>query len=362
MSKRSSDIYINTENLAFNVLELSRLAEQQKIRAVVKADAYGHQLQLIIPTLKACGIDAFCVTSVEEGILLRQLCPDNESILILSSPFEENIHEAIAHQLTLTIGSIEQLNFLLKTPLAATLNVQLEIDTGMNRTGIKLSDLAYALEALVQGQQINLLGVFSHFADADTVQSEITQQQLEKLAGVLLQLKQASPNLVLHFSNSAGILSEITPDYTHEIRPGVSLYGVSPAGNTLLKPVKYWFTRPIQIKHLAIGEGVSYNHTWVAERPTVVAVLPVGYADGYPRNLSNKGYVGINYQKANIIGNICMDFMMVDVTDINGVDRRSKVELFGDNISVSELAVLSDTIAYELLCNSGKRSTYQLNR
>jgi alanine racemase len=219
------------------------------------------------------------------------------------------------------------------------------------------------IAAIKQAESLHIQGVFSHFSHAESVQGDYTQKQLEIFKRVLGQLRSADviPDLV-HLANSAATIT-LPAAYFDMVRPGLMLYGVYPSPNMKeqinLKPVLSWKTKILQLKNVPSGTSVSYGQTYVTERESLIATLPIGYADGYPRFLSNRGEALVRGQRARIAGRVCMDLTMIDVTDIRNVRQGDEVVLLGRQggaeISADEIAAWANTISYEILTSIGTR-------
>ncbi|MFL6427122.1 MAG: alanine racemase [Acidobacteriaceae bacterium] len=344
--------------------------------AVIKANAYGHGAAEALAVLADEGCDWFAVTCLDEALLLQPQLRNHRS-LVLSGLFEGEAAEAVRHALTPVLGSLDQLTWLIEAaPQLAepSFLVHLEIDTGMARQGIQWNDTA-ALTALAAqlGQQPQLLleAVMTHFASPEDSSSTQTAEQLERLRIALITLREhgiAPP--VIHAGNSASLFEPAQIATLREIaqqngsrlllRPGIALYGYGPrAAERGLQPVLKWNTRVTALRTIAAGEPVSYNATFRASRPTRIALLPVGYADGYNRLLSNRGEVLLHGQRAPIAGRVTMDQIMIDVTDIPDAAIGDEVVLLGqqgkERITADDIAAQAGTIAYEALCAIGPR-------
>jgi alanine racemase len=344
--------------------------------AVIKANAYGHGAAEALATLVTDGCDWFAVTCLDEArILLPQL--KGHRALLLSGLFDGEATEAVRHGLTPVLGSMQQLEWLAEVvPHSAepSFPFHLEIDTGMARQGIQWNDDA-ALEAfaarLKRHPQLLLEAVMTHFASPEDPHSLQTGKQLERFRAALATLLEhgiAPP--IVHAGNSASLfeaeqvtaLRDIAQQSGNRLllRPGISLYGYGPqATERGLQPVLSWKTRIVALRDIAAGEGVSYNATFRASCPTRIALLPLGYADGYNRLLSNRGEVLVCGQRASIAGRVTMDQTMIDVTHIADAAVGDEVVLLGQQgnecITANDLAVHTGTIAYEVLCAVGTR-------
>jgi alanine racemase len=344
--------------------------------AVIKANAYGHGAAEALSILVDAGCDWFGVTCLDEALLLQPQLK-NHRTLVLSGLFEGEAPEVLSHAFTTVLGSLDQLAWLAEAvPQAAEppFPLHLEIDTGMARQGIQWNDTA-ALAAfcakLQQHPQLLLEAAMTHFASPEDPESAQTAEQLERLRAALATLRKhgISPPLI-HAGNSASLFeaAQITTlrDIAQQsgsrllLRPGIALYGYGPhAAEHGFQPVLSWKTRITALRTIAAGEAVSYNATFRASRPTRIALLPLGYADGYNRLLSNRGEVLLHGRRAPIAGRVTMDQTMIDVTDIPDAAIGDEVILIGqqgsDRITADDLAAHIRTIAYEVLCAIGQR-------
>jgi alanine racemase len=244
-----------------------------------------------------------------------------------------------------------------------TLNVHLKIDTGMGRLGLVAAEIDRWLPPLRKLQALKLEGVFSHFSTAESVEGDYTQSQLDIFSNIVKRMRAdgLSPSLV-HLANSAATIT-LPAAYFDMVRPGIMLYGVYPslamAQQITLKPVLSWKSKILQLKKVPAGTSISYGQTFITKRESVIATLPVGYADGYQRLLSNRGEVLVRRQRAPIAGRVCMDLTMIDVTDIRNVQQGDEVVLLGRQgeaeISADEMAAWANTISYEILTSIGAR-------
>ena len=344
--------------------------------AVIKANAYGHGAAEALATLVADGCRWFAVTCLDEA---RLLLPQQRGhrMLVLSGLFDGEAAEVVRHGLTPVLGSMQQLEWLAEAvpPIAeAPFPLHLEIDTGMTRQGIQWNDTA-ALTAfamhLAQRPQLLLEAVMTHFASPEDPHSTQTSKQLSRFRAALATLREhaATPPIV-HAGNSASLFEADQVSVLREIaqqsgsrlliRPGISLYGYGPrAAEHGLQPVMSWKTKIAALRDIAAGEAVSYNATFCASCPTRIALLSVGYADGYNRLLSNRGDALVRGQRAPVAGRVTMDQTMIDVTDIPEAAVGDEVVLLGeqgsDRITADDLAAHTGTIAYEVLCAIGAR-------
>jgi alanine racemase len=353
-----TQIIIDFLALEHNVKNIRR---EGSIFAVVKANAYGHGLIKVAKKLMALGVQWLVVESISEGIKLRKSGVIEPEILLLGCDYVDDLILINKYNLTPTIYSIDSLKSLVNQ-ITNSQKFHLEFDTGMMRTGIRLDELESVISLLKSAKLILVDGCFTHFACADVKGNEFTDMQISLFDQGIDQLatQNIHPNLV-HLKNSPAILT--SHEHTKFVRPGLLLYGVSPLpGTSEYKAVLSWSTKPIQIKSVEKEETVGYGRSWKASENSLIAIIPVGYADGYPRSISNKGFVLVNGIKANIIGNICMDFMFIDITNCGEVTTNTEVVLVGGDgklsVTVNDLAAWALTIPYEILCNIGKRAQY----
>ena len=341
-----------------------RLNKDCTVMAVVKADAYGHGAVDISRTLTGLGITKLAVACVQEGIALREagIAAD---ILVLVDLFDEHIRDLIAYRLTPVITEHRLLPLLDKAAAETdrAFPIHLKIDTGMGRLGFSPAEFETFLNALPAWKSLRIEGVMTHLADGDGVDPSHTERQLERFRSLLDVVKQRGINVpFVHVANSAALL-RFPHSHFSLVRPGIALYGYHTLPATIpcfeFRPLLSLHSTVMQLRRINAGETVSYNRTFVARRPSTIAVLPVGYADGYSRRLSNKGFVLIKKQRAPIVGLVCMDMTMVDVTDIPSVHVGDPVTLIGkdgqDAIWADTIADWTGTIPYEILCAIGPR-------
>lgn len=342
----------------------SRLQSTTEILAVVKGDAYGHGDLEVAKALRHEGVAHLGVASVDEGVHLRQLGIDG-SIVVMGGFYPEQVRILAEHTLTAVITEPAVLDALeaFGSKAGITLSCHLKVDTGMGRLGFLPDDSDSWIPKLEKLTAVRLDGVMSHFSEAERVGSPSSRRQLESFRRIIKQLRAAGhrPRLA-HMANSAALVL-LPESHFNLVRPGGMLYGLfsdpSLAEKISLEPVLAWKTRVLQVKKVPKGFGVSYGETFVTKRESTIAVLSVGYADGYKRNLSNRAAVLIHGQRAPVVGAITMDLTMADVTDIAGVQQGDEVVLLGrqDNakISAEELAGWADTISYEILTSISSR-------
>ena len=356
---------VDLASLTHNLSQIrERLSHDCTIMAVVKANAYGHGAVEVSRALVRAGVARLAVASVHEGVALREAGITAE-ILVLVDLFDTHLQDLVDHRLTPVITEPRLLPALAKAaePLNQPFPIHIKVDTGMGRLGFSPSELATLFNALPGWKSLRIEGFMTHLADSDGDDPSHTEQQLKTFRGLLEQVAQRGVTLrFVHVANSAAIV-RYPQSHFSLVRPGIMLYGYHTLPETVacpsLRPVMSLHTKVMQLRTIKPGETVSYNRTFVAKRISTIAVLPVGYADGYSRQLSNKGFVLIDGKRAPIVGLICMDMTMVDVTDIPAVRVGDSVTLIGrqgeEAIWADELAACTGTIPYEVLCAIGPR-------
>ena len=338
----------------------SALPEKVKALAVVKADGYGHgAVRTAMAAIKG-GADMLAVASVDEGISLRN-GGITAPILVLGAATEYDAGKGVRAGLIQTVCSPEMVRMCetAAVELDRQAEVHLKIDTGMGRIGVRTdAEEAEVLKALQESRHVQLKGVFTHFSDADGGEDgEIyTKQQFERF----LKMTEGFPDTVIrHCCNSAAIHRH--PEmYLDMVRAGISLYGYPPVDTGLeIRPCMTWIASVSYIKEIPAGSYVSYGRTWKAGKPVRTATVTCGYGDGYHRCAAPKAYVLIRGKKAKILGRICMDQMIADITDIPEAKTGDEVVLIGksgeEQITAEDLAKWSGTISYEILLSAGSR-------
>lgn len=357
---------VDLEAIAHNIEEIrKKVGKEVMIAAVIKADGYGHGSIPVAKRLEK-DVDFFCVAAIEEAIELREHGFDLP-ILILGYTSPSQYEDVVKYQIAQTIydyETAEQLNIIAET-MGQKAKVHIALDTGMNRIGFYWNEHSLEdIEAISKMEHIELEGCFSHFSCADMADKDFSKMQMKvyddfldafEKRGIVIPIK--------HLCNSAGIM-EFDSHRFNMVRSGIITYGLYPSDEVdktalQLQPALQWKTHVIHVKTVGAGAAVSYGATYVTDGPTRIATISIGYADGYPRALSNKGRVLIHGQSAPIIGRVCMDQLMVNVTHIPNVKVEDVVTLVGRDgnayISVEEVAELSDSFNYEFVCDISKR-------
>jgi len=345
---RPAIAYINLTHLRHNFRLLAERAATATVMAVIKADAYGHGLHLVAPVLLDAGCRSFAVTDAMEGAELRRIVGDDANITLLSGIFDE-ADAKLCHEWRLTPALTEIWQVKMLGIAGFHSRAWLKVDTGMNRLG---AEDAPALHAACTDHDIEIAGIMSHLACADESGHPLNAQQAACFQGIAATLPAGTPKSLL---NSAGMMS--MPQYAFDVvRPGIALYGAEPISKQPLglKPVMQLCAEIMQVRHVRQGDSVSYGTSFTATRDMRIATVAMGYADGLPRVLSNRGHA---YGKAAIlpiVGRVCMDYCLLDVSQTD-IATGSKVEFWGSNLLATQVAETADTIAYELFTGVGNR-------
>jgi len=360
-AKRPSKLYIDLNAILHNINEVRRLlSPETDIMAVIKASAYGGGSQEIAKLLMQNDIKRFAVAIPEEAVILRN-SGIYSPILVLTPPMLSDLQTIVDYDLIPSISDIETAKKLdeacsIKNKI---MKIHVEIDTGMGRTGIQPEDAISLISEIKHLSNLEVEGLFSHFSSAES-DPDYTKKQITFFEKTLTDLKNIGITIpIRHICNSAGIV--FFPEAHYEfVRLGLMLYGYYPDKNLneklLLKPSLTLKTEIIHIKDVPPETSISYNRTFTTKSPSRIATIPIGYADGFKRALSNKGFIFVNGRKAPIIGRICMDLTMVDVTNIPNVKKGDEVIIFDNkNITVEALADLCGTINYEIISTISPR-------
>lgn len=349
---------ISLNSFKSNLSEVRRLVgENVRIMAIVKADAYGHGAVKVSEVALSYGADILGVATVPEAMELRQAGIKGE-IFLLGGIDPQEAGVVVENALTPACYSLGILEALSEAALqrGRTVSYHLKVDTGMTRLGVGVGDMESFFTSAAALPGIMLEGVFTHLASSESNQSDYTDYQLGVFSEGLSFLDELSVKYrYTHSANSASI-QRFPDSHMDIVRPGIMLYGSGSMGEVDLRPVMKLKTRIVQINKVPAGTSVGYRCSFVTGRETLVATLPIGYADGYPRALSNKAKVSLGGRLAPLIGSVCMDFIMVDVTDLPGVCVGDEVVLFGDKlVSVEDVSSWAGTIFYEILSRISPR-------
>lgn len=357
---------INLDNLAHNMREVKRVVKEGiMITAVIKADGYGHGAVQIGKTLLENGADRFAVATLSEAIQLRKSYKDIP-ILILGYTPDDSAQLVVEYNIIQTIYTYEQAVAYSKKAqeLDSEVKIHIKIDTGMSRLGMRADEETIkVIKEISRLPNIVIEGLFTHFAVADEFEKEFTYEQAEKFNFVCNSLEKEDVNIpIKHVSNSAAIIDLPEMNY-NMVRAGIMLYGLYPSREVDTKKVSLREVMSLKVKisyvkEIEKGTGVSYGLLYKADKKTKIATLPIGYADGYSRLLTGKAKALVKGKKVPVIGRICMDQCMIEVTGLD-VNVGDEVILFGNdgnnNIAIDEIAESLNTINYEVVCMISKR-------
>lgn len=358
---------INLANLRHNLRVLARHAEGTPIWGVLKADGYGHGSKAVARTLERAGIDGVCVALLEEGIELRE-AGIRVPILVMGGYYGRAWGELLRYELTPVVhdaGQIATLAEEVRFAGAEPVSVHVKIDTGMGRLGVPLSDLGSIADAFARAPEVALGGLMTHFACADLGDASTVDEQLDRFdEATRLLADRGATARVRHAANSAALVR--SPRARLDlVRPGIGLFGIQPYADAApgLRPVMRVRTEIVAVRELESGGTVGYGATWKAQKKSRIATIPLGYADGLSRALSNRGHVLVRGKRAPIAGVVSMDMTMIDVTDIEGVRLGDECVVLGsqkgplgeDCVSAEEVAATLGTIPWEVLTNVSRR-------
>ena len=360
---------IDLDAVLFNFDQMSKnIPDGTKIMAVVKTDAYGHGAVPLATFIEPCDyLWGFATATVDEAVELRK-AGIQKPILILGYTFPECYSEIVKYDIRQTVFQLNMAEALSEEAVRQNKKayIHMKLDTGMGRIGYQSAEEAAKDAARMKElPMLEMEGVFTHFANADTESQEFTLKQIEKFDEMTRAIEEEGVTFALkHCANSAGII-ELSDKKFDLVRSGIISYGLWPSDEVKkdvvrLKPILSLKSHVVYVKEVEPGTTVSYGSTWIAEEKRKIATVPIGYGDGYPRSLSNKGYVLIKGHKASIVGRVCMDQLMVDVTEIpEEIRTGDRVTLIGQDgdltITAEELGDLSGRFNYELVCDLGNR-------
>ncbi len=341
-----------------------RVGPHRAVFAVVKANAYGHGIIPIAQAALSERIEGLAVAFVEEGIRLRQ-SGVTSPILVMAGFLPAEAEGVVEHHLTPVVSDRSQFERLaaVARKTSKRVPIHIKVDTGMGRLGLNVSELRDILKHPATMERLEVRGMMSHFADENLGDPAEADEQISRFEKALKEAEQAGIKPALtHMANSAAIIG-LERAWFNAVRPGIMLYGYSPGenhGNPIrIEPVLTLKTQIILIKHVPPNTSISYGRTFKTKRKSRIAVLPIGYADGYSRGWTNRGNVLIKGKRAPVVGRVCMDMTMVDVTDIPEARKETEAVLIGKQggevIGADDLARDSGTISYEILCAVGPR-------
>jgi alanine racemase len=364
---------INLAAIASNLKVVRRaLAPKTKVLAVVKANAYGHGLAKVAAHLAQTGVDYFGVFRLEEAVELRQ-AEIRQPILLMggTSGFEMAVHLQVIIGIT-DFAMLEQLStYATKQKILTPVRVHIKVDTGMQRLGIEFAEYLQHIEIIKKYKNIAIEGIYSHLANADNLQDDFSDLQLQRFQQVCQATQKVLSGRVLlrHLANSDGIFRNQAV-HLDMVRPGIALYGYCKRAPVALQPAMQLKSTILQLKSVQPGETVGYDRLWKAERPSRVAIVPIGYADGFSRSYSGASVIVAASEQARqtsskqvgvakIIGRICMDMLMVDVTELPWVELGDEMILLGQKgelqVDAYDLARLSGTTHYQVLTSIQSR-------
>ena len=359
---------IDLDAIAYNMDRMEEnLEDGVKVISVIKSDGYGHGALQIARFLEPKDyIWGYALAALDEAVVLRK-GGVHKPLLVLGCIFPEQLEAMLEHEIRMTVYTKEMAQEVSEAAVRAGKKayIHIKLDTGMSRLGFPVCDASVDQIAAVS-RMPNLVteGMYTHFAKADETEKSFTRRQLEDYLWMKRKLEERGVQVMYHHcSNSAGII-DVKEANMDLVRAGIATYGLYPSeevcrSNVPLKPALELISHVVHVKWVEEGTPVSYGGTYTANRSTKIATIPVGYGDGYPRSLSNQGYVLIHGKKAKILGRVCMDQFMVDVTEIEDVRFGDRAVLIGEDgeerISVDELSVLSGRFNYEFICSFGKR-------
>jgi len=356
---------VSLKALKSNFKSLQKLAHGSEILPVVKADAYGHGAIPVSKALLSAGAKSLAVAFVQEGVALRQAgiaCP----ILVLTPTLPPEIPQLLKYRLTpqvSSLGDAKRLALAAKKGGRRPLDVQVKIDTGMGRVGVKFGGALREVQAIRRVPGLRVQALYTHLATADWSDPKYAWRQIARFQKALGDVQRTGAFPSTHLANSAALITYYPQSKGTWVRPGIALYGIHPNASmrsrVKLIPVMQVKTRVLYVKDMAKGESVSYGRTFTAKGRRRVATLAMGYADGLLRSLSNRGGFLVRGRKVPIVGTVCMDMTMVDVTRVPGIKPGDEAVFFGrqgrSTLPVEEQATKAGTISYELLCAVGKR-------
>lgn len=340
---------VRLDAITANYRTYRRMTGPCAVAAVIKADAYGLGAQEVAPALAAAGCDSFFVARLEEGMALRKLVPDAR-IFVLDGAHPDAVPALLTHRLTPALNSLAEIAAWSAAADAArtSLDAVVHVDTGMSRLGLPPDELAIlSAQHAKRLAGLNLVLVMSHLACGDEPDNRMNGEQLSRFKTALAMLPPAPASLAASHGAMLGM------EYHFDlVRPGVALYGANPqnSAQNLMQTAAVLTARVLQVRRIDTGDSVGYAATFRAKRPTMLATVALGYADGLPRTLSNKGVAAIDGVRVAVVGRVSMDLITLDVTDLAQAPRPGdEVELLGDTITLGEVAQSAGTNEYEIL-------------
>jgi len=366
---RPTWLEIDLAALEFNFRQVKRqIAKGVKVLCVVKADAYGHGIVDVSKKLSRLHVDYLGVASIDEAIILRK-AGIKLPILILEHSLAQFAKYIVDYNLTQCVSTLELAKSIsdYARKKKKTALVHIKIDTGMGRLGIWHKQAVNFVKNITRLDSLKIEGIYTHFPCAD-IDRAFTNHQIKDFSSLISELKKNNIRISLcHAANSIGVI-DYKDCHLNLVRPGLMLYGIYPKASLRskikLKPVLSFKTKIIYLKRIPAGRSISYGRTHITAKPTTIATLPVGYSDGYLRSLSNKADVLVKGVRCKVVGRVCMDQTMVDLSNLKRIKIGDTVVLVGrqgkDRITLEELAGLAGTISYELACLIGKNTVARI--
>jgi len=363
MGEHPTTAEIDLQALDQNLAQAVFCARGRPILGVVKANAYGHGALPLARRLSIRGVQMLGVAFLNEGIELREggiTLP----VLLLAGCFREEVAEVFEHRLIPVVydQSVVEALGRVASSRGGVCPVHVKADTGMGRIGLREKEILSFVERAAATMGIRVEGVLSHFSEADIEDRSSASEQIRRMREIRQGLMDRGIQIPFyHMANSAAVM-DLPAAHLDLVRPGLMLYGYSPfekRSPLALRPILGWFTRISALKRVPAGTPISYGRTFVTQRESLIATVPIGYADGYPRSLSNRGEMIVRGIRVPVVGRVCMDMLMLDVTEVPGLSAHERVTVLGEDggesIFADELARRSGTIPYEILCGIGRR-------
>jgi alanine racemase len=360
-AQRSTKAIVDLRAIGNNIAQIrKRIGKKRDIMAVVKADGYGHGAIEVSLSALENGANCLGVALPEEGEQLRK-AGIGAPITVLGLIQPEEAYKVVDLDLEQAICSLEVAEALdqIASNAGIQINVHIKVDTGMGRVGVLPEDAFAFVRRMGRFKSLKVKGIFTHFSCADELDKAFAKKQIEIFDGLVRDIEASEIKIPKkHMANSAAIL-DLPESYYDLVRPGIMIYGLYPSDEVShsveLKPAMTFMTKVIFVKWVPPGCPISYGRTFTTQKKTMVATLPVGYADGYSRLLSSRGEVLIKGHRVALMGRVCMDMCMVDVSEVKNVQPGDEVILFGKGLPVDEIAKKMGTINYEVVCAVGKR-------
>jgi len=351
-------VEVDLDALRHNVAAIRRrIGPSVKLMAVVKADAYGHGLAQVGSALMQCGVDAFAVATLSEALVLRQIGGTGWPILLFGSALSFEVAKMVEQNVTPTITTMEEATLFEEEARRSgrTIDVHVEVDTGMGRVGFWHEGAVAAIAQIAALPHLRVLGLYTHFPSADENLDE-TRHELGLFQGIIQELMSLGVKIPLHHSANSAAVMQLPESHLTMVRTGLLLYGVCPteAASDEFRPLLSFKARVAFVKGVDAGRTISYGQTFLAKKPMRIATVTAGYADGYSRHLSNKAEVLIDGKRCPVVGRVTMDQIMVDATRVGNVQCGDEVVFIGQQgdglITASDVARWEDTIPWEVLC------------